>query len=248
MTVFPDQSVFSQGTFRWELEFTLNAIGGTQGLVSRDQSGQVEAGHLSVWLEGNKLIARHQDIEGGHASVVLESQTVFQINQTYIVTVSIGATGFGLFVGKQLEDFDTWSIGTLGNTLDLVLGGLCTRCKADGSVGPSRPINGTVTMRIYNSEADWTPPPPVVGNITLQWEYPIEWTDNTPLAMEDVDFISVYSCDGSFLNNVDPPATTHQYVDQPEGDYCFYLTATATNSDGDQLESGPSNQGTKTIE
>jgi hypothetical protein len=248
MTVFPDENSFSQGTFRWELEFTLDAIGGTQGLVSRDQSGQAEAGHTSAWMDGNKLIVRHQDIEGGHVSARLESTTVFQINQKYIVTISIGPTGTALFVGSQLEDFDTWSIGTLGNTLDLVLGGLCTRCTADGSVGPSRPIFGTVTLRIYNSEADWTPPPPVVGNITLQWQYPIEWTDNTPLAMEDIDFINVYSCAGSFLNTVDPPATTHVYVDQPAGDYCFYLTASATNAEGQQLESSPSNQGTKTIE
>jgi len=256
MTVFPDESGFSLDIFRWELEFTLDSIGGEQGLVSRDQSGTVEAGHLSAWLDGNKVITRHQDIDGGHASVRLESQTVFEINRSYIVTISIGPTGFALFVDKQLEASDSWSIGTVGNNLDLVLGGLCTRCKADGSVGPSRPINGTITMRIYDAEADWTPPPPPeLGSATLLWTYPVEWDDeqNTPLPMENIDRITVYSCNGIEIDRVLPPLTTYIHEGLVPGEYCYYVTATATHPPDPEArritrESVPSNTARKTIE
>jgi len=224
--------------------------------VARDQSGQDDAGDLSVWLDGNKLVVRHQDIQGGHGSVRLESQTVFQIDQTYNATVSIGPTGTALFVDDQIEDSDSWSVGTLGNTLDLVLGGMCTRCKADGSVGPSRPINGTVTLRVYDSEADWTPPPPPPppdGAATLSWTYPVEWDDDTPLPMEDIDRITIYNCNGIEIDRVLPPLATYIHEGLAPGENCYYVTATATHPPDPEarritLESVPSNTVRKTIE
>jgi hypothetical protein len=249
-TIYPNESVFKQGVFRWQIDFTLNSIGGTQGLVSRDQTGTDEAGHLSAWMKGDQLVVRHQDISGGHSSVTLTSTTLFTINRLYKVTISIGPTGFAMFIGQFLDKYDTWSVGTTGNDLPLVLGALCTQCTPDFSVGPSRPINGTIILRIFDNEADWIPLPPITGDNNLSWVHPTQWDDgeNTPLAAGELDYTTIYSCAGIELTRVPYPEDAFQYLDQPAGEYCYYATSTAIDSQGHILESDPSNQARKTIE
>ena len=249
LTVFPNDSLFAQAVFRWEVEFTANLVTGTQGLVSRDQNGQSDAGHLSVWLDNDVVVLRHQDISGGHASAELRSTTRVVAGQSYIITISVGPTGIALFVGTNLEAWDPWSVGTAGNSLDLVLAGLCTRCQPDGSFGPDRPLNGTAELRIYDSQAQWDPPAPITGDITLDWIYPTQRDDDSDLTMAEIMLISIYRPGGVFLRAVDPPLDTYTFVDLIAGQYCYYATATAVDpGGGDWLESRPSNSVCKVIQ
>ena len=224
-------SALSQELFRWEITFTLNSVAGIQGLASRDQSGQDEAGHLSVWIENQSINVRHQDIAGGHASVKITSGLI-TANREYKVTVSIErGVGIGLFVDGVLVGSDPWAAGTTGNNLPLIVGGLCTRCQADGSQGPDRPIDGTVYMEIWDDPL--VLPAPVVGEVMLNWINPTEYENGEALPNGIPDRISVYGVPGpestavskSLIANLDGESIAYEVTAVPAGTSCFAVTA-----------------------
>jgi len=236
-------SALAQDFFRWEITFTLNSViskvSGTprsatvQGLASRDESGQAQSGHLSVWVEdsatgGQRIIVRHQDISGGHASTQLQSTTIIEPNVEYQVTVSIAkGVNVGLFVNGALEASNPWAIGTSGNDLPLIVGGLCTTCKRPppSTVGPSKQIDGTVYMEIWDDPLDL--PTPITGIATIQWILPTEDTDNEPLAPGALVAVHIYAVNGqtNLIDTVAGDRTTYVANDLPEGEHCFQVTA-----------------------
>jgi len=140
--------VIAQDDFRWEITFTLNALGGIQGLVSRDESGQNDPGHLTVWVEHSELIVRHQDISGGQETQRLRRSGIVAATE-YVVVVSIEQdVGMQLLLDGQLIDSTPIAFGIAGNDLPLTLGGRCTSCET--GQGPANEINGTVSLAIYD--------------------------------------------------------------------------------------------------
>lgn len=245
-----DISALKQDFFRWEITFTLNDTSGTQGLASRDESGATEAGHLSVWIANRFITMRHQDIKDGHASVRIQSLNTIVANREYKVIVSVDTdNGIGLFVDGVLQGSDPWAVGTTGNDLPLIVGGLCTTCKSlpDETVGPSRPIKGTVYMEIWDDPLPL--PVPIVGTATLGWTLPTENTDGTPLAPGDLTAINIYTVEGAtgaaptFLIAAPGDSTTYIVDNLPAGEHCFRVTAAAGSA-----ESNFSNTECKTVQ
>jgi hypothetical protein len=223
-------STLAQDKVRWEITFTVNSLptgnSGAMGLASRDQTGQDEAGHLSVWLRSDGGIrVRHQDIAGGAPNIQLDSDTKVQLGVEYKITVSIDIDeGIGLFVEGVLEASSPLAFGLLGNNLPLVVGGLCSTCTADGTVGPDRPVDGSVYMEIWD---DPLPLPVVpISSLMLNWTKVTERTDNTLLGPGLPDKITIYK-DNNKLVDLDGESIMYEATNLLAGTHCFEVTAWA---------------------
>jgi len=158
ITQFTDAAL-AQDEFRWEITFTLNTVAGIQGLASRDESGQDDSGHLSVWIDNGELIVRHQDIEEGQETQRLQVAGIVAATE-YVAVVSIEqGVGMQLLLDGQLIDSTTIAFGIAGNDLPLTLGGRCWGC--NDVTGPTDEIDGTVSLAIYND--------PIVVGIELPY-------------------------------------------------------------------------------
>jgi hypothetical protein len=216
-------SALAQDAFRWELTFTLNDTAGIQGLASRDENGQTDPGHLSIWVDNGRLIARHQGPSGEQS--VIEASTPIQAGVEYVAVISVAAgVGFGIMLDGDLEAQAAEAWGTAGNDLPLILGGLCTRCQPDGSVGPDRQINGEVALAIY--DAPLVLPVPVVGSVILNWINPTEDEDGEPLEAGVPDKVSVYgSQPRRLVANLDGESIAYEVAPLGGGEHCFVVTA-----------------------
>ena len=215
-------SALAQDNFRWNITFTLDRLLRQVGLVSRDESGRNERGHLSVWVERGIITVRHQDIFNGAESVKLESITKVRPGQEYNITVSVSTEdGIGLFVDGVLEDVSSVAFGLAGNDLPLTLGGLCSRCE-DG-VGPNAEIDGTVYLEIHDEPLDLPP----TGSAELSWTVPTERTDGTPLSAGELATFTVYVNNQPVID-LAGDVTGYEYVASDPGDHCFSVTVTDT--------------------
>ena len=165
-TTYPNTiSALAQEATTWLITFELTTVDGIQGLASRDQEGQIQPGHLSIWIENSLVHVRHQDIAAGASTVQLRSATAVTAGQAYKLEVSIDVNaGIGLWLDDQLEDSSPVAFGLAGNDLPLVLGGRCSRC--NDTLGPDSPIQGTVYMEIWDQPK---PLPPPLGSAMLTW-------------------------------------------------------------------------------
>lgn len=236
-------SSIPQDAFRWEITFTVNSLGtDINGLVSRDENGQAEPGHLTVRVINDRLNVRHQDIAGGHATVEIDSTTSIVPGIEYQATVSLEAgVGLGLFVNGVLESQTDWATGLSGNSLPLTLGGYCGTC--DDTTGPTKPIDGIVALEIWDTPLDL--PPPIVGSTVLDWTLPTEYEDDTPLEPGYPDQIGIYNEYPRYrIALLDGEAITYEVTDLAPGEHCFFGTAFA----GPQRESQASNIVCRVIE
>ncbi len=225
-------SALQQDRFRWEIVFTLNSLpigsDGAMGLASRDQHGQVEKGHLSVWVTGGGAVrVRHQDIAGGAPSIQLDSSTIVVPGTEYKITVSISVDdGFGLFVNGVLEASSPLAFGLASNNLPLVVGGLCSLCTVDGTVGPNRPVDGSVFMEIWDDPLSIPTP---TASTQLTWTNPTERADNTLLDPGELTAIAAYQVSPGrriLLASVAPDVSGYEVTGLYAGtEYCFVATA-----------------------
>jgi len=215
-------SALAQNDVRWEITFTANRVPRQVGLVSRDESGRNEGGHLSVWVENQTITVRHQDIFNGAESVKLESTTMVEANKEYKVVVSVSTEdGIGLFVNGVLEDLSSVAFGLAGNDLPLTVGGLCSRCES--GVGPNAEIDGTVYLEIHDEPLDLPP----VGSAELSWSAPTERTDGTPLSASELSIFTVYVNNQPVID-LEGDVTGYEYVSSDPGEHCFAVTLTDT--------------------
>ena len=223
-TEYPNSiSALAQDAARWEITFTLNTVTGSFGLASRDQYGRSEAGHLSVWVENGTLMVRHQDIAGGVPDVTLQSSGI-ETGIEYVATVSFARNvGIGLWLDGVFVMSSADAFGTAGNTLSLIVGGLCTRCSADGVTGPDRPIDGTVAMAIYDTPLELPQP---TASVELNWTLPTQYEDDTALPPGIPDQISIYHANPRvMIAALDGESITYEVTDLFPGEYCFVATA-----------------------
>jgi len=240
LTEYPGSiAALAQDAFRWELTFALNNTAGIHGLASRDEYGTVDPGHLSVWVENGVLKVRHQSGDPNGKSVVIVASTPITAGVEYQATVSIvvGA-GMGLFLNGTLEATDPFAVGTAGNTLPLILGGLCWRCN-DGVDGPEYPIDGTVYLEIHDQPL--TLPAPVA--LDLSWMPPTEYEDGTPIGPGELAGYNLYQTspgDRRLLVTLDAEDTAYEVTGLAPGVHCFVASAFT-----DEAESLDSNQACK---
>jgi len=223
ITQYPGSiAALAQNNLRWEITFNLNRVPRQVGLVSRDESGRNEGGHLSVWVENQVITVRHQDIFSGAESVKLESTTMVEANREYKIVVSVSTEdGIGLFVDGVLEDLSSLAFGLAGNDLPLTVGGLCSRC--DQGVGPNAEIDGTVYLEIHDEKMDLPP----VGSAELSWSGPTERTDGTALSANELATFTVYVNNQPVID-LEGDVTGYEYVSSDPGEHCFKVTVTDT--------------------
>jgi hypothetical protein len=218
-------SAFSQEPTRWQITFTLNSVGTIQGLVSRDQYGTNQPGHLSVWIETSGVIHVRNQGADGQVHTVLQSQTVVVPGVEYVVDVSIDTSvGIGLFVNGVFEDSSTVAYGQNNNDLPLVLAGRCSRCTADGVTGPDMPIDGVVELTIWDTPLQL--PEPIVGSHLLRWTLPTEYDDDTALPPGVPDKISIYNVNPRRLvADLDGESIMYEVTNLSGGEHCWVATA-----------------------
>ena len=108
---------------RGTISFAFNAddLKGTQGLLSKDAKYFGDGGHLSIWLDGDQLVARLQD-EGQSYTLQSAAGGVAANAETH-VAVTFGDDGFKLYLDGQLVDQHSYDGGLAGNQEPLVMGG-----------------------------------------------------------------------------------------------------------------------------
>ncbi len=227
-----------QSAFRWEITFTLNSIVGRQGLASRDQAGTLEAGHLSVWVQDGVLTARHQDACdtcGGSGEVsLLQATTPIIEGEQYTAVISVdAAAGIGLFVEGVLEASDVRAWGTRGNNLPLIVGGSCSSCSVDVTVGPSNPIDGSVFLAIYDAPL----PLPEPVSIELHWQNPTHYESGDAIQPGELAAIRFYRTEPGSRRRVGeaaPDVSGFELTDIVLGARnCFVATAVAAEESAD---------------
>ena len=252
LTEYPGTiGALKQNTFRWEVTFTLNSVAGRQGLASRDENGTLDPGHFSLWVENGQLILRHQDscpnCGGSGESFKLLATTPIVAGQEYTAIASMSSSqGTSLWLDGALEASDPRSWGLDKNNLPLIVGGLCSNCKAtaDPPLLPHNPIDGTVYMEIYD---DALPLPEPTASLMLRWELPTHYepippaTEGNPLEPGALQAVTLYR-DGVKFVDLDGDTTSHEVTGLYAGQvYCFTGTVTTGNCCGTK-ESKHSNE------
>ena len=231
---FPNTiSALAQDAVRWQLTFTMNSTTGIQGLASRDENGQRDPGHLSIWVDNGTLTVRHQ---GTSQSVQIEATTLIQAGVEYVAIISVEAgVGIGIQLDGVLEAQAVEAWGLAGNDLPLTLAGLCSRCNdpLDATRGPDRPIDGSVALAIY--DLPLVLPAPVA--VMLNWINPTEDEDGQALPAGIPSRISIYRTSGgrSLVSHLDGESTAYEVTGLALGNHCF--TATAWNINSQSLDS-----------
>jgi hypothetical protein len=127
-----------------------------QGIVSRDAAGQVQPGHISVFLHGDGFIAvRLQKLTGPAKDPLVCSKLVVK-DTWYHVGVNFGPTGLELYVnGERVAvirnltsdtcgDGKERDVGLDGNDEPWIVGGLAWQTCVGTSAPVIRPLKGTV--------------------------------------------------------------------------------------------------------
>lgn len=242
-------AALAQDLFRWEITFTANnlisnvddedepQVDTRMGLASRDENGQAESGHLSIWIEDagiadHRIMVRNQDIKNAGQSIKLQSTTTIEPGIEYRVTVSVDEdNGLKLAINGEVEKSDPTAYGMANSTLPLTVGGLCSTCTADR--GPTLPFDGTIVMRIYDDPL----PAPQLTSFELMWTNPTERVDGAPLLPSEIMAINLYQTRPGGRNlivTVDPDQSGYEVTGiEPGVEYCFVATAVANGESDD---------------
>ena len=125
-----------------QLRFNADVTNGIQGLLSKDASYFGTGGHLSIWLDGNKLVARMQDTQNSHT---VESQPgSIQADTDVHVALTFGSEGMKLYIDGEISDTNSYTGGLEGNTEPLVLGAAAFHSDDNQANRLSHAFKGTI--------------------------------------------------------------------------------------------------------
>lgn len=149
--VHTDQADLARESGRWEVLFTANMIDDA-GLVSRDASGQAEAGHAGVGITSDgRVTARMQTVSDGASLRSLPG--IIEAGFEYQAVLSFGDKGMRLVLDGVVVDQDNeWISGTTGNDEPLVIGAYTSISETDSADPKSAPFDGSIQMDIYQSQ------------------------------------------------------------------------------------------------
>jgi len=236
-TIYPSEiSVLSRANVRWDITFTLADVETMQGLASRDERGQREGGHLTVWVEGGVVHVRNQDVAGGRPSVKLTSATVIKEDTQYTATIIISDAGLVLQINGVTEGTSSVVYQLDRNNLPLVVGASCTIC--DENQGPHYPASGPVELEIYALEVL----PVINRSLMLSWVGPTERVDGTALGVNEIATF-ILKKDNVEIASVDGDAWQFEVTNLDNGKHCFTVQAVDIHG----LTSENSNIACKTI-
>jgi hypothetical protein len=126
------------------LDFTADDVLGTQSLLSKDSEGYDDGGHLSIWLQGDQVVARLQSAD---ASYSLSSDPgAIEAGKAHQVAVSFGDDGFRLYVDGVQVDQSDYTGGIEQNEMPLVIGAGAQRSSDGGADNLQDFFNGTIAQ------------------------------------------------------------------------------------------------------
>jgi hypothetical protein len=102
------------------LDFTADRLKGAQGLLSKDAKGYLDGGHLTIWLDGGKVVVRLQDKKSDYV-VQSPSNTVKRGVPTRLA-LAFGPGGMKLYVDGKMVGSNAYQGGLQGNQEPLVIG------------------------------------------------------------------------------------------------------------------------------
>jgi len=128
---------------------TVDSIGIMQGLFSRDESGQAESGHTTIYVMASGIVrARNQGLT---ESIMIDTVTPVQPGVPFTLALNIGPGGLQLYHDGVSVGHSPSYHPLSDNGLSLVVGGTCSVCTpADRT--PVNPIDGSVFVELYSTE------------------------------------------------------------------------------------------------
>ena len=112
--------------------FTVDALGGTQALMSKDASGYEDGGHLNIEIDSKgRIEVRIQGDDGdGFGNIHLKSDPI-EAGQSYDLAFTFSPEGTALYLNGELVDRDDgFDAGISANGESLVLGASTTTRKS----------------------------------------------------------------------------------------------------------------------
>lgn len=139
-----------------QLWFNADELEGRQGLFSKDAWGFGTGGHLSVYLQGDDLVARLQDTDESHRMTVYDELSTDSWHQ---VAVSWGKAGLNLYMDGVLRKsidytggLDATSGGS-GNTEPITIGASLIDSLSNSSEGVGHFFNGQIDdVAVFGSQ------------------------------------------------------------------------------------------------
>jgi hypothetical protein len=102
------------------LDFTADRVKGPQGLISKDAKGNLDGGHLVVWLDDDKVVARLQDKKSNY--VVQSPANTIKKGVPTRLALAFGPGGMKLYVNGKMVGSNAYQGGLQGNQEQLVIG------------------------------------------------------------------------------------------------------------------------------
>jgi Concanavalin A-like lectin/glucanases superfamily len=102
------------------LDFTADRLKGVQGLLSKDAKGNLDGGHLGIWVDEGKVVVRLQDKKNDY---IVESRpnTVKKEVPTRLA-LAFGPGGMKLYVDGKMVGSNAYQGGLQGNQEPVVIG------------------------------------------------------------------------------------------------------------------------------
>ncbi|MEM6470987.1 MAG: LamG-like jellyroll fold domain-containing protein, partial [Planctomycetota bacterium] len=139
----------AEGTYA--LTFRVEDTRGRQTLLSKDHRGYQEGGHLTAWVNGDRVEARYQS--DSKSETVRSGRGAVDAGEEHHLAISFGDDGLRLYLDGQLVDSeDDFDQGMQLNTNSLVLGASTVRRDGDRS-NLRDAFEGTIlSFELYGSQ------------------------------------------------------------------------------------------------
>ncbi|MEM1003730.1 MAG: tandem-95 repeat protein [Pseudomonadota bacterium] len=139
-----------EGTFSFV--FTAASVDGRRFLLSKDSGGYDNGGHVGIYIEDGRIVARFQDLTTTYA---VETDVLITAGQAHHLAVTFGPEGLVVYVDGVAQASDAYTGGLLGNTEPVVIGAN-QWSSGDGVADKLRDaFDGTVsTVSLYDTALD----------------------------------------------------------------------------------------------
>ncbi len=212
VTDHQDTWQIDQGTI--EFTFSTKDPGKLQGLVSKDASFFGNGGHLTAWVEDDKLIVRLQDDAGSY--FVETAKGDIDPDVDHLVAISFGDNGLKLYLDGTLIDENPYT-GGLGANMEPFVFGASAVHSGDGMANNlANPLDGSISnVSLFNLQ---TAAPDEGGEDVV--------TDDRDDGNDDPteDVITAFQINQAFSNLGDALVADHQdswSIDQGSIDFTF---------------------------
>jgi hypothetical protein len=135
------------------LDFTADRLNGDQGLISKDAKGFGNGGHLAIWLDEGKVVARLQDQTSEYV-VQSPAKTVGKGVPTRLA-LAFGPGGMKLYVDGKVVGSHAYQGGLQGNEEPLVIGAQDRRSSPGAADNLEAFFAGTIScLALYDRSLD----------------------------------------------------------------------------------------------